>query len=276
MSQTRSFIARSLIVKSLIVNDRVFFHDKLMLQAIYDRVKGFGFAFTLLVLVFSQQVLATQVTVPEIKQMSAAAQQQLIVCKSCHGADLHGQEALKAPAIAGQSAVYLTNQISKFQQKFRGAHAQDIAGQQMAEIATSLNDITVIEEINLYLSQLTYFPSAASINNPLAPEQVNALAKQLKQGSNYYQAKCGACHGGQGQGNDRMSAPRLNNLSSWYISKQMDNFVNGIRGEHPKDKYGRQMAMMAKTSRGQELENIIAFITQINNSREQQGVRNGQ
>jgi cytochrome c oxidase subunit 2 len=41
----------------------------------------------------------------------------------------------------------------------------------------------------------------------------------------------------------------------------MNNFVQGIRGTHKEDKYGRQMAMMAKTTSGTELQDIIAYIS---------------
>jgi cytochrome c553 len=203
--------------------------------------------------------------------LSLKAQQLLMVCQSCHGENLSGQEQFKAPAIAGQSLDYLNRQIAKFRTGVRGNNGsdnkQDNVGQQMANIALTLNDADSLLEINQYISQLIFVAEAsnrhdvsqASITN--ASERNTAItAQQLRQGSNYYQGKCGACHGGRGEGNDKMSAPRLNHLSSTYILRQMVSFSNGTRGGREDDKYGRQMAMMAKTSSGQELRNIIMFI----------------
>lgn len=197
--------------------------------------------------------------------LSQKSQQILAVCQGCHGENLSGNKILHSPALAGQSLTYLNSQIKKFQQGIRGANKKDITGQQMANIALTLTDTDSLLETNKYISQRSFVPEKMlgieidKTNSQAGNAQ--KIAQQLKQGSNYYQGKCGACHGGRGEGNDRMSAPRLNNLSASYISKQMMNFSNGIRGSHSDDKYGRQMAMMAKTSSGQELKNIIMFIS---------------
>jgi cytochrome c oxidase subunit 2 len=174
---------------------------------------------------------------------------------------------LNAPALAGQSLSYLNRQITKFRQGSRGGNQADSTGQQMANIAATLNDADSLLAVNQYISNLIF---QAEINSapPVSSTQHLAddsrkFAMQLKQGSNYYQGKCGACHGGNGEGNEKMFAPRLNNLSTSYLLKQMKNFSDGSRGAQSDDKYGRQMAMMAKTSSGQELKNIIMYINKI-------------
>ena len=48
----------------------------------------------------------------------------------------------------------------------------------------------------------------------------------------------------------------------------MSNFSNGIRGYKKEDKLGRQMAMMAKTTSGQELDDIIFYILSQENTSE--------
>jgi cytochrome c553 len=83
----------------------------------------------------------------------------------------------------------------------------------------------------------------------------------LKNGNNYYQSKCGACHGGSAEGNASLNAPALVGLEGEYIRRQYRNFQSGIRGEHPDDKYGRQMKMMSTSLPGEEdLDDVIAFI----------------
>jgi cytochrome c oxidase subunit 2 len=184
------------------------------------------------------------------EKLSVTGQQTLQQCDSCHGSDLNGNIALNSPALAGQSAQYMAEQISKFQQGLRGSHDEDVAGQQMVEIAKSLNNEAAFTEVLRYLSELPVAQKTTIFRSDI----------NLKQGNNYYQGKCGACHGINAQGNDLLHAPRLNNLSTEYLTTQMANFTRGIRGTDAKDKYGRQMALMAKTSTGSELVNIIAFI----------------
>jgi cytochrome c oxidase subunit 2 len=57
---------------------------------------------------------------------------------------------------------------------------------------------------------------------------------------------CSACHGTEGQGIWATNAPRLANMSDWYLQRQMHNFREGIRGKHPQDFHGAQMASMAR------------------------------
>ncbi len=169
-------------------------------------------------------------------------------CIACHGEQAQGNDTLKAPALAGQYDWYLRRQLLNFQQSLRGTHADDIAGQQMQAMSMALSDDT-ISALSQYLASL----DAQPINSDISGD--------LKNGSRYYQARCGACHGGEGQGNEAFNAPRLNNLSADYLSRQLAHFANGIRGAHADDKWGRQMAMMAKTVSAKELEDIIFFIT---------------
>jgi len=97
----------------------------------------------------------------------------------------------------------------------------------------------------------------------LSPEKIKQeTVGDLKNGSRYYQAKCGACHGGKAQGNASFNAPKLSGQNSDYLQSQMKNFTTGIRGTHENDKFGRQMAMMSKTTSGKELDDIIHYIAQ--------------
>jgi len=169
-------------------------------------------------------------------------------CVACHGQQGQGNQQLNAPALAGQSVSYLTRQLNNFSSGLRGAHSKDLLGQQMTAIAKQLNK-------NIDIAQLANY-----INRLPTSRLVKAVEGNLKNGSRYYQAKCGACHGGQAQGNEAFSAPKLQGLSRQYLNRQMENFVSGIRGTDKQDKFGRQMAMMAKTTSGQELKDIMYFI----------------
>jgi cytochrome c553 len=56
---------------------------------------------------------------------------------------------------------------------------------------------------------------------------------------------CAACHGARGEGNIALNAPALVNLDRWYLVRQLENFRDGVRGTHPEDLYGMQMAAQA-------------------------------
>ncbi len=169
-------------------------------------------------------------------------------CVACHGQNGEGNETLNTPAIAGQFDWYLTRQINNFAKDIRGAHEKDTFGLQMLAVAKQLDPQIDIPQLVAYIQSLpvvkTQFTESGNMHN----------------GSRYYQGKCGACHGGTAQGNSSLNAPNLTGLSKAYLARQMSNFSNGIRGTKAEDKLGRQMAMMAKTTSGQELNDIIFYI----------------
>ncbi|GAA5134154.1 c-type cytochrome [Thalassotalea piscium] len=169
-------------------------------------------------------------------------------CIACHGDKAQGNAQLNSPSLAGKSASYITRQLHNFANGLRGSHNKDTLGMQMVAISKQLNFNKDVPELSAYLAALP------------AISQVQNTTGDLKNGSRYYQGKCGACHGGQAQGNEIMNAPKLSGQSVEYLKRQMLNFTQGIRGTHPEDKFGRQMAMMAKTTSGQELEDILHYI----------------
>ena len=58
-----------------------------------------------------------------------------------------------------------------------------------------------------------------------------------------------------------MNAPRLAGMSDWYLVTQLENFKQGIRGAHPKDMYGPQMASMAAIlSADQAINDVVGYI----------------
>lgn len=168
-------------------------------------------------------------------------------CAVCHGLQGEGIKALNAPAIGGQDAKYLSRQLLNFKSELRGKAEQ---AKSMLAIAKDLSK-NEIDALAIYIQAM-----------PIVNETSNSsLQGDLKNGSRYYQAKCGACHGGQAQGNKAFNAPRLAKQSSQYLLQQMQDFVAGKRGYDQQDKFGRQMAMMANTTKGKELNDILFYIS---------------
>ncbi len=169
-------------------------------------------------------------------------------CVACHGAQGEGNSALNSPALAGQQAAYLERQLQHFKSGMRGADPKDTFGMQMRGMAANLSEAD-ISAIATYLAALE------------RPQVATPASGDLKNGNNYYQANCGACHGGKAEGNQALNAPALAGLDAAYLTRQYENFKQGVRGTNAEDRYGRQMAMMATTlPTDQDLADVIAFI----------------
>ena len=169
-------------------------------------------------------------------------------CIACHGQNAEGNELLKAPALAGQFDWYLEQQVTNFKTGLRGSHKDDLAAKTMLPVLANLQSTADVKAVSQYLASLSPVQYAPK------------LTADMKNGYRYYQGKCGACHGDSAQGNKSFNAPKLAGLSSDYLALQMANFSKGVRGYHKDDKLGRQMAMMAKMTSGQELVDILFYI----------------
>jgi len=171
-------------------------------------------------------------------------------CIACHGADGEGNPALNSPALAGQSAAYITRQLTYFRTGVRGAAAGDTIGAQMVPMAATLTGNTAVENIAAYLASM---PG----NKPATTVDGDAVA-----GNKQYQSKCGACHGSKGQGNDALNSPKLTGIGDAYLVRQVKAFQEGLRGEHADDTFGKQMKMMSVLVNDTELIDVAAFLNE--------------
>jgi len=189
--------------------------------------------------------------VPAIAAAADAARGKTLYagCVACHGESGAGNETLQAPALAGLDAVYLMRQLHNFKAGIRGADVADTAGAQMRASAALLADEAAMTDVTAYIAS---FPPPA-----VAP----VAGADLRNGSNYYQASCGACHGGRAEGNTALFSPRLAGQHTAYLKRQYLNFREGLRGAHPDDKYGRQMKVMsAALPAAKDLDDVLGFI----------------
>ena len=177
-----------------------------------------------------------------------AGQALYAVCSACHGPDGGGNAALNAPKLAGQHAWYLERQLNNYKVGARGTHEDDVFGRQMAPMAATLVDDAAIANVIAYIDTL---PDDA------APATVTGDARR---GKKLYMT-CAACHAPDANGIWSQKAPRLAGMSDWYMSNQIKNFKQGIRGTHLKDTYGGQMALMARMLRTEkDINDVIAYI----------------
>lgn len=171
------------------------------------------------------------------------------VCGACHGAQGEGNPAMNAPKLSGQGDWYVKQQLQYFKRGIRGAHEKDIHGKTMAPMAATLVDEAAIDNVVAYIKTLPDNPAPA------------AAVKATTRGKDHFATTCGICHGTDGRGIQAMKAPRIAGLGDWYLATQLKNFRQRIRGAHPDDMYGPQMALMAATlSDEQATTELVAYI----------------
>lgn len=76
-------------------------------------------------------------------------------CLACHGPNGAGNEALKAPPIAGQADWYLFAQLKKFKAGIRGANPKDTSGGTMRPMAMTLADEQAMKNVLAHISTLS-------------------------------------------------------------------------------------------------------------------------
>ncbi len=179
---------------------------------------------------------------------TAAGATLYTTCAACHGASGEGNAALNAPKLAGQGAWYLQRQLKNFKQGVRGAQPNDIYGMQMVPFAGLLADDTAVRNLVAYIETLPDRPSPTTV------------AGNARKGGVLYQT-CAGCHGRSGQGIQAMDAPRLANMSDWYLARQLTNFKDGTRGSHHQDHYGRQMVLISgAVADARAINDLVAHI----------------
>ncbi len=95
---------------------------------------------------------------------------------------------------------------------------------------------------------------------PTFAETQNGVAGDPVAGQALY-AVCGSCHGAQGEGNVALNSPNLSGQSSWYLTRQLRYYKQGVRGAHQDDTYGQQMAAMAAVLQDDAaIKNVVAYI----------------
>ena len=173
---------------------------------------------------------------------------QYAVCAACHGQQGEGLQALNAPKLTGQSAWYMKRQLQNYQNGSRGAHADDVFGKQMAPMAMTLASEAAIDNVIAHIQTLPDNPAPATIDG------------DIENGAELYKI-CAYCHADSADGIQAMNAPRMAGMTDWYLKRQLENYQQEIRGQHPTDFYGFQMSLMARTLYGeQDVNDLIAYI----------------
>lgn len=175
-----------------------------------------------------------------------------MTCATCHGQNGEGMKTLNAPALAGQEAYYLRQQLDNFRTNKRGTHPKDPFGAQMVPFAKTLSSET-IGDVIAYIQTM-----------PEPTLEHTVEGGDVAKGEAYYNMICGACHGSGAKGIESLNSPRLTGLQDWYIERQLHNFQDSIRGVHPDDKFGAQMQAIAVDIQDDEtIADLIAYFNSL-------------
>jgi cytochrome c553 len=171
-------------------------------------------------------------------------------CAACHGSDGGGNAALKAPNLTHLSEPYMKRQLAAFKQGWR---------QSSDAVSPSAIMANAIKRLDATLLDLALSEAAQLI--PVASKRTSLEEFDLRKGRSQYTAFCGSCHGTTAAGNDRLGAPALVGLDVAYLVRQYRAFASGARGSHTSDRYGQQMARLAKAlPNADQIENVMAYV----------------
>ncbi len=171
-------------------------------------------------------------------------------CVPCHGEQGHGNPALGTPSIAGLPQWYLDAQLAKFARGIRGAHPADMEGARMRPMARTLKNDSDRLSVAQYVASLAPYSPAATLAGG------DAAAGKVR-----YEGLCVTCHGAEGKGNQDLGSPDLTHQADWYMLSQLHKFKSGMRGAHPEDVQGMQMAAMSQTLEDEQaMKDVIAYI----------------
>lgn len=193
-------------------------------------------------------------------------------CTFCHGVEGQGNDRRDGPALAGLQSWYIEKQLHNFRDGIRGYSDEDIPGKIMHGASAMLRNDSTISSIAEYIASLEPgLPMARNAvgarpfvwNSPYAGLD-ESIVGNAEAGAAAYNGICMICHGADGSGNQALGAGSLRFLSAHYMERQLLYFRDGIRGAHPQDASGQQMAAMAKTlTSDQAIADVVAYILEL-------------
>jgi cytochrome c oxidase subunit 2 len=167
----------------------------------------------------------------------------------CHGEDGSGTRASKRPEIAGLPQWYVERQLIDFKTSMRGAHPQDGPGARMRPMARSLYREGDVASVAEYVADAEGPVPAhdGPRRHRRGPRALPVGVHRLPPG------------GRLGQRGARRAAARA--ASTTGTCSQLGKFKSGMRGAHPDDVMGQQMAAMSATlADSTAIHDVVAFI----------------
>src|SRR6185437_10680909 len=188
---------------------------------------------------------------PFEKGSAQAGATKAAVCTACHGPNGNSTNP-EWPRLAGQSAVYIAEQLRLFRS---GVRDNPI----MKPLAANLSDQDISDLAVYYEAQ--------------TPVGLEADPSYWKAGQALYMRgdrardipACVACHGPAGRGNLAAGYPALRAQQSVYVVKQLGDYASGARYKGAKDeatasRNGVMMLTVAKLLSPTEIRDVASYV----------------
>jgi cytochrome c553 len=173
------------------------------------------------------------------------------VCTACHGPNGNSVNP-EWPRLAGQSAVYIAEQLKLFKAQVR-------TNPVMQPLAAGLSDQD-INDVAVYYEAQT-------------PQGLEADPSYWKAGEALYRRgdssrnipACEACHGPGGRGNLAAGYPALRAQQSVYVVKQLNDYASGARYSGAKNpaqpsRNGAMMLAIAKRLTPEQIRDVASYV----------------
>jgi len=79
-------------------------------------------------------------------------------------------------------------------------------------------------------------------------------------GNNLYVGACSPCHGVSGEGHASEFSPKISGQEDWYLTRQLANFRNDLRGDHDSERWAKQMNFHIKDFAPAQLDSFVSYI----------------
>lgn len=173
------------------------------------------------------------------------------VCLACHGMNGNSTNP-EWPTLAGQSAVYIAEQLHLFR---AGARTNPV----MQPMASSLSDDD-INDLAVYYSTQTPAGLEADPSYWKAGEQLYRVGDHTRN-----IPACMACHGPVGAGNPAAGYPALRAQHAVYTVKQLNNYASGARYKAVEDvtaksRNGQIMATISQRLTAEDMRNLASYV----------------
>jgi len=171
------------------------------------------------------------------------------VCSSCHGPNGNSSNP-EWPRLAGQSAVYIAQQLRLFR---AGTRDNPI----MKPLAGTLSDQDISDLAVYYQAQTVSGLEA----DPSFWQAGSALYRRGDKARNI--PACIACHGPVGRGNLAAGFPALRAQESVYVAKQLNDYASGARytgNAAQADPNSAMMFTIAKRLTPEDIRNVASYV----------------
>jgi cytochrome c553 len=173
------------------------------------------------------------------------------VCAACHGPNGNSTNP-EWPRLAGQSAVYIVEQLHLFKTQVRANPVMMPMASNLSE--KDINDVAV------------YFEAQTPRGLEADPSYWQAGETLYRRGDKARNIPaCVACHGPAGRGNLAAGYPALRAQQSVYVMKQLNDYASGARYPGAKNqaapsRNGAMMLTIAKRLTPEDIRNVASYV----------------